>query len=165
MTKSFVVFAVLGLACIAFAGPGLVHASGCEELLGDNVYRCEVKSSTGSLNDDCLRFNSTLPSESSKFDLSIDLLGDTLGCSCKTTGNFKNPVFDNSKEWVCTTPDTGFMWGGKVAGKGKITKVYAIDSRGASFIFNCVIDPTCTTSGPTVRTLTGDGVQNQYDED
>jgi hypothetical protein len=127
MTKSFFVVAVLGMALITFADIG--HATNCEDLLANNVYRCEVRSDAGFLNDDCLRFNSTTPIESSNFDLSIDLLGDTLECSCKTTGSFKSPTFDSSKEWVCTTPDTGYVWGGKVAGKGKITKVYANDSR------------------------------------
>jgi hypothetical protein len=29
-------------------------------------------------------------------------------------------------------------------------------------IFNCVVDPTCTTSGPGVENLTAPGAENQF---
>jgi hypothetical protein len=88
-----------------------------------------------------------------------------LGCSCKTTGNFKSPTFDASKEWLCVSPDSGLMWAGKVAGKGKISKVIAINQGGGSFIFNCVVDPSCTTSVSTVGTLAGEDTRSPYEHD
>jgi hypothetical protein len=160
MTKPVLVLAVLGLALITFTGMG--HATNCEDLLGDNIYRCQGKSEFGvEPFDECFRFSSTTPTVSSKFDLTVDGLEDTLGCSCKAKGNFTTPTWNDSKEWVCVTPSSGFTWGGKVGGKGKISKVYAADAGGITYTFNCVIDPACVNSGPTVETLTVYGTKNQ----
>lgn len=138
------------------------HTTNCEDLLGDNIYRCQGKNdSDGEPFDECFRFNSTTPTVSSMFDMTVDGLGETLGCTCKAKGNFKNPIWGESKEWECVTPDTGFVWAGKVAGKGKISKVHAADSSGRTYVFTCVIDPACVTSGPTVETLTVYGTEYQ----
>ena len=152
MKKSFLFVVVLGLALITFTSAGNAQSS-CEYLLGDTVYSCEVKSESGDPLIDCLRFNSTAPTTSGNFDLIVDGLGSrNFGCSCKTTGSFKNPKFDASKEWVCVTTDqtdfngSGYTWWGKVTSSGKIKKVYAAGSGGDTYIFNCVIDPACVPS-------------------
>lgn len=154
MTKSFFVAVVTGLALMTFTGMGNAQSS-CEDFLGDTVYSCEVKSEVGDGEPftDCLRFNSTAPTASSNFDLVVDgLSSNALGCSCKATGSFKKPKFDASKEWVCITADQvdtsspGYTWWGKVTSAGKITKVNAAGSDGATFVLNCVIDPACTSS-------------------
>lgn len=147
MIRPVFLFTVMGLALLTFTG--LCHAANCEELLGNNVYRCEAigENSIGPPFNECFRFNSTAPTVSNNFDLTVDGLGDTLGCSCKATGKVARPAWDQSKEWVCVTSATssegGFTWGGKVAGKGKISKVYAISSDGSTYMFSCVIDPAC----------------------
>lgn len=158
MTKSFLSFAVLALALFTFAGLG--HAATCEDLLGNNVYRCEgIGEGSFEPFDECFRFNSTAPTVSDKFDLTVDGLGgETLACSCKATGKVTNPAWDQSKEWVCiTSPSSSegsYTWGGKVGGKGKISKVYAVDSSGGTYIFSCVVDPACVYPGPIANTLT-----------
>ena len=157
MTKSFLSLAVLALVFLTFIGSG--HAATCEDLLGNNVYRCEGIGEHGmGTFDECFRFNSTAPTVSDKFDLTVDGLGETLACSCKATGKVTNPVWDQSKDWVCiTSPSSSegsYTWGGKVGGKGKISKVYAVDSSGGTYIFSCVIDPACVHSGPIANTLT-----------
>lgn len=152
MTKSFFVVVVIGLILITFTGMGNAQSS-CEDLLGDTVYSCEVKSEMGEPFTDCLRFNSTAPTTSGNFDLVVDGLGSkAFGCSCKATGSFKKPKFDTSKEWVCVTTDqvdtdgSGYTWWGKVTAAGKIIKVNAAGSDGATFVFNCVVDPACVPS-------------------
>jgi hypothetical protein len=152
MTKSFFVVVVIGLALMTFTGMGNAQSS-CEDLLGDTVYSCEVKGE-GEMSEpftECLRFNSTAPTTSNNFDLVVDGLGfKAFGCSCKATGSFKKPKFDASKEWVCVTTDqvdtdgSGYTWWGKVTAAGKIIKVNAAGSDGATYVFNCVIDPACT---------------------
>jgi hypothetical protein len=53
----------------------------------------------------------------------------------------------------------GYVWGGKVASKGKINHVYANGSMGDSFIFNCVIDPACIASPSLVdKVSSGTGI-------
>jgi hypothetical protein len=152
MTKLLFVFAVLGLASVTFAGIGNA-AGNCEDLLGDNIYRCEVKDESGTLRDqDCFRFNSA-PTISQDFDLNVDL-GGAFGCSCRFTGSFNTPTADASKEWICINPTSVLTFGGKVAGKEKISKVFGLNQGGDTFIFNCVVDPACTSSGPTAETLT-----------
>jgi hypothetical protein len=150
MKKSFSFVAVLGLALISFTSTGNAQSS-CEDLLGDTVYSCEVKSEVVDPFIECLRFNSTAPTISGNFDLVVDGLGSReFGCSCKATGSFKNPKFDTSKEWVCVSTDqvdssgSGYTWWGKVTSSGKIKKVNAASSDGATYVFNCVIDPACT---------------------
>ncbi|OPX96684.1 MAG: hypothetical protein A4E59_01024 [Syntrophorhabdus sp. PtaB.Bin027] len=161
MKKSFAFVAVLGLALITFTSIGNAQKS-CEDLLGDTVYSCEVKSEIGDGEPftECLRFNSTAPTTSSNFDLVVDgLESPALGCSCKATGSFKKPKFDASKEWVCVTADQvdpsspGYTWWGKVTAAGKIIKVNAAGSDGTTFVFNCVIDPACASS-PVIRAET-----------
>ena len=162
MTKSVFVFALLGLTLITFAGSGPVHATGCEELLGDNNYRCQGQADSTSPFETCLNFHSTMSIKSSKFDLSVPSLGN-LGCSCKAKGSSTTPVWDNSKEWVCTgDAEGGYVFGGSVAGKGKLKKVYAVKNNGNSFVFNCVVDPTCSASA---QNATGDNAQNPFTMD
>lgn len=160
MMKSVLVVAVMGLAFMTFTGIG--HATNCEDLLGDNIYRCEGKNESDiRLFNECFRFNSTTPSVSTKFDLYVDGLGTTLGCSCKAKGSFTNPTWGDSKEWECVAPN-GYVWAGKVAGKGKISKVHAVSAEGSTYIFNCVVDPACVVGpGATVETLTVYGTENQ----
>jgi hypothetical protein len=154
------------MLCVLFFFAVSAFGSGCDGLLGDNVYRCQVKSDFGDPFEDCLRFNSSAPTVSDMFDLSVDGLnpGAPLGCSCKSTGSFTSPKFNGSKEWVCVTPMTsadgvGYVWGGKVASKGKINHVYANGSMGDSFIFNCVIDPACIASPSLVdKVSSGTGI-------
>ena len=154
MKKSFLLVVVFGLAFITFISNGNAQSS-CEDLLGDTVYSYEVKSEIGDGETftDCLRFNSTAPTTSSNFDLVVDGLGSrAFGCSCTATGSFKKPKFDASKEWVCVTTDqvdfsgSGYTWWGKVTAAHKIIKVNAAASDGATYVFNCVIDPACVPS-------------------
>jgi hypothetical protein len=62
MTKYFFVIAVLGLALITFSG--IDHATNCEDLLANNIYRCQVIADYGPMSDDCFRFNSATPTVS-----------------------------------------------------------------------------------------------------
>lgn len=156
MKKSFFLVVVLGLMLITFTGTGNAQKN-CEDLLGDTVYSCEAKNDTGETFPECLRFNSTAPT-TGNFDLVVDGLGsNALGCSCKATGSFKKPKFDASKEWVCVTADrvgpNGYTWWGKVASSGNIIKVSAAGSDGQSYVFNCVIDPACTST-PMIKAET-----------
>ena len=119
--------------------------------------RDRVKNDSGETFPECLRFNSTAPT-TGNFDLVVDgLSSNALGCSCKATGSFKKPKFDASKEWVCVTADrvgpNGYTWWGKVASSGKIIKVSAAGSDGQSYVFNCVIDPACTST-PMIKAET-----------
>jgi hypothetical protein len=159
MSKSVFLSSLLGLALIIFAGSNSVHATGCEELLGDNNYRCQAQADWTSSFETCLNFHSTMSIKSSKFDLSVPSLGN-LGCSCKAKGSSTAPVWDDSKEWVCTgDAEGGFVFGGSVAGKGKLKKVYAVKNNGNSFVFNCVVDPSCS---PSIQNTTGGNLQNPF---
>jgi hypothetical protein len=141
-------FALVSLAGLALgfslAIAGEAPSATCENFLGDSVYRCEVQGEDlGDTFFDCFRFNSSAPSVSEKFDLGIDLLGDTLGCSCMATGSFTHPNPNASKEFTCVGSTTTSSFQGKVAASGKIKGFEAAFSDGFTFLISCKEDANC----------------------
>lgn len=138
--------AVILILTAAAAWSQALAADSCEDLLGDTLFRCQGKHEFlkgGSSFDECLRFNSSAPVESAKFDLIVEGLGDTLGCSCKALGSFNAPKFNTAKDFHCVTTESGAVWSGKVTGSGKIKNVQALFESGIAYVFQCVPDPTC----------------------
>lgn len=144
---------VLTLAVVGRV-PMAQAAANCEDLLDNNAYRCEVTRQDGSSFEDCFVFNSDSPVVGD-FDLTVEGLGQTLGCSCETK---KADKFKQTKTFLCVTareddnvsvadnvsvPDS-IAFEGKVAGKGtKIKKGQVVENDGFSYIFTCELDPSC----------------------
>lgn len=119
-------------------------ASNCEEILGDNLYRCQVKQEAGAQFENCSQFVSS-GGKSSKFDLVIDG-AFTFGCTCRAKGSIKKPKFNASKEFLCVASNVGEAIVGKVSGNGaKIKGGFLADETGPSVIIECVLDPTCAS--------------------
>jgi hypothetical protein len=71
-----------------------------------------------------------------------------LACDCSATGSTTNPKFDASTTaFMCEqgTSGGGAALVGKVASSGKkIVKGALLLPAGSSYVFSCVLDPTCT---------------------
>ena len=161
MRKSlFVGGAFLAFALTIAAGVRLAQAEDCQEVLGNNVYRCHVKSDFGTEFSDCFRFFSP-GFLSGKFDLFVDGLGEDQGCSCKTSGSFNTPDFDGSKEFQCVTSGfsggLGIQFDGKADGT-RLKKGQVVNEFGNSFIFECKLDPNC----PFGQGAQVQGAENPY---
>ena len=143
------VYLIGGLALtLAVAGRAQTVQANCEDRLDNNVYRCEITFSEFPEMpfEDCLRFNSEDP-ELGDFDLHVDGLGATLGCSCETKNKKK---FKKSNRFLCVGADNenvsesngAVTFGGKATSKGKkIKKGQIVFEDGASYIYNCELDP------------------------
>jgi hypothetical protein len=138
--------AISALWLVALANPSNSQAAAdCQVLLGNNLYRCQVKSELGATNELCLRAISP-GSASTKFDLQFNsFLGTSLGCICKATKTFKAPSFNTSTEFVCGNPQFGDAATGKVGGKGKkiVGGNYFFNGTPNANVFECERDPTC----------------------
>lgn len=112
----------------------------CQDILNNNTYRCEGKTSSGAEGTLCLRFVS--PGVfSSNFDLDFGEV--KLGCSCKPQGSFKRPKFNESRSWYCVgTGEEAFLFEG-FASPFALHRVRGADSRGSTAIYNCKRDPDC----------------------
>jgi hypothetical protein len=131
-------------------------AKNCQDLLDNNVYRCQVKSDFGTAFEDCFRFTSP-GLQSQDFDLFIDLLGEILGCECKAEGSLENPQFNESREFHCVnalfSAFLNIAFEGEVAEHGETLKNgQAVNEFGDSFVFRCVQDPECSVYGLGERT-------------
>jgi hypothetical protein len=141
-----------GLALtLAVAGNAQPVQANCEDRLDNNAYRCQItfEGDPGDSFEDCLIFNSEDPFFGD-FDLFVEGLGTTLGCSCEAT----KKKFDGSNTFLCVNAlldnvsiDDGsaaVAFEGKVTKKGKkIKKGQVVFNDGASYIFTCELDPTC----------------------
>ncbi len=160
MRKSLLVGgAFLAFVLTAASGSCLARAENCQTVLGNNVYRCQVKSDFDTPFEDCFRFTSP-GVQSDKFDLFVDGLGIVQGCSCKAAGSSNTPSFGTSKEFQCVTTgedDFGIGFDGKADGT-QLKSGQAVNEFGDSFIFQCKLDPTCAIiEGATAR-----GRKNPY---
>jgi hypothetical protein len=146
MRKSLLVGgACLALTLSAVSGLRLAHAEDCQDVLDNNVYLCHVKSDFGSEFTDCYRFTSP-GTQSYKFDLYADVLGQVQGCSCKAAGSFGTPDFNGSKEFECVTTgeeDFQISFSGKADGT-QLKKGQIVSEFGDSFIFECSLKPNCS---------------------
>ncbi len=132
-----------------------VQAETCQDLLDNNVHRCQVKGDffDGAF-EECFRF--TTPGvRSENFDLALDLgPGVILSCDCQAKGGFKNPRFSAAKEFHCVTDPVngaiGIQFTGRVGGKGATLRdVQGVNNFGSSFVAACERDPACSISPPT----------------
>lgn len=152
MRKSL--FTMVGVCSFLFtcvAGPAKVLAANCQDLLANNLYRCRVNGESTGLFEDCFQFTSP-GVVGSKFDLTIAGLEGTLECGCKATGSVLNPKFNASTAFLCGNAEFGDAFEGKVSGNGKkISKgqVFLNDDPDESFVFECVLDPTCSAPALT----------------
>jgi hypothetical protein len=107
MKKSLFVGSVfLAFALTAATGLRPSQAEDCQDVLDNNVYSCQVKADFGNEFSDCFRFFSP-GTQSDKFDLFVEGLGQIQGCSCKASGSFGTPDFNASKEFECVTSGSG----------------------------------------------------------
>jgi hypothetical protein len=127
---------VLTLVAIAFLVPVAAQAAPCPDALGNNVLRCDVRGEDGSQFQDCFRF-ATPGAVSGKFEFVSDLLGSTVGCTCKP-----NPKFRNTPSFLCTSI-MGVTFDGRVKKKGNITKGTVANVNGGAFVFACQRDDAC----------------------
>ncbi len=162
MRKSLLVGgAFLAFVLTAASGSRLARAENCQTVLGNSVYRCQVKSDFDTPFEDCFRFISP-GVQSDKFDLFVDGLGIVQGCSCRAGGSFNTPDFGGSKEFQCVTTatgtdDFGIAFNGRADGT-QLKKGQAVNEIGDSFLFECKLDPTCAiVGGATAR-----GRKNPY---
>jgi hypothetical protein len=149
--------ALLALAIVAFVSPrGVAGASTCKDYLDNNVYSCHAKSDAGDDFTDCFRFTS--PGVASPdFDLAVDTFGGPLACDCQATGSVKTPKFSASKVFECVSPSSiglGIVFSGKVSST-KIKKGQAVNEFGRSFLYECVVSPTCSAPLASVSSRGG----------
>jgi hypothetical protein len=147
-TSLFIGGAFLTFVLTAATGLRLAQAENCQDVLDNNVYRCQVKSDFDTPFEDCFRFTSP-GVQSDKFDLFVDGLGIVQGCSCKAGGSFNTPDFGASKEFQCVTTgidDFGIAFNGRADGT-QLKKGQAVNEFGDSFLFQCKLDPTCSIGG------------------
>jgi|SRR5262245_8907110 len=146
MKKSLFVGSVfLAFALTTASGLPLAHAENCQDVLDNNVYSCQVKADFGNEFSDCFRFFSP-GTQSDKFDLFVEGLGQVQGCSCKASGSFGTPDFNASKEFECVTSGSGgygIQFSGKADGT-RLKKGQVSDEFGNSYIFECKLDPNCS---------------------
>jgi len=139
-TCSATVALLLGL------GVSSSQAEDCQDILANNLYRCQVNAEVLGPFESCYQFVSpgTL---SPKFDLVIDGTGH-FGCTCKAKGKVDDPHFNASKEFFCVEPvnySLAEALEGKVTGNGKKIKGgFVSNQSGVSGVIECELDPTCT---------------------
>jgi hypothetical protein len=81
---------------------GSSHAKeNCQDLLENNLYRCNMTIETGVQYEFCLQAVSP-GVESEKFDVVI-FGSESLGCTCKAKGKVDKPTFDTSKAHLRAT--------------------------------------------------------------
>ncbi len=123
-------------------------AKGCGDRLAGQVFRCSVAAESGGTLQDCLRF--TQPGAvSDKFDMTSDLAGITIGCTCKAKGSSKKPKFGALPVFECTGDDgdDDLSFEGTIAKSGKkISKGFLSNGVGGSFVFDCTADAGCTVA-------------------
>jgi hypothetical protein len=157
--RSILVLALAGLAPLlaakaAMAGPyeggrstlaGFASTQTCATFLGSNLYSCNINPEGGAPFHDCYQFSPGSSGEQE--DMSSPLGLGPLLCDCSATGSTTNPKFDASKTaFMCdSTTNGGAALVGKVAASGKkIVKGALLLDGGISYVFSCVLDPSCT---------------------
>ena len=140
--------AFLTVAIVAML-QGASLAQSCENMLGNNLYLCDIKTDFATEFTDCFQFTSP-GVVSLDFDLYIYGLGETLACDCKASGKFKAPVFSSTPFFHCVNENIGDINSLNVSFEGKaadggdvIKKGQAVNEYGDSFVFICILDPTC----------------------
>jgi hypothetical protein len=157
--RSILVLALAGLAPLlaataAMAGPyeggrstlaGFASTQTCATFLGSNLYSCNVIGEGPGAFHDCYQFSPGSTGEQE--DMSSPLGLGPVACDCSATGSTTNPKFDASKTaFICDgTSNGGVAVVGKVAASGKKIVKGAIQlGTGSSYVFSCVLDPSCT---------------------
>jgi hypothetical protein len=141
MKKSLFTFDAV-VALLLTVGVGSSRAKNCQDLLDNNLYRCQFNSESSGPGEGCVQAVSP-GSVSSKFDLVFG--GVTFnGCSCKAKGSVDKPQFNASKEFVCINPFSNEAVTGTVSSNGKKIKAgFDALSTGDSAVLECELDPTC----------------------
>lgn len=125
---------------------GSSQAANCQEILGNNLYRCQANSETSGPFEVCVQFFSP-GTVSTKFDLMFGSAA-RYGCTCLAKGKVDAPDFGVSKEFLCADPiGTGSSQAlrGKVSGNGnKIKGGFQVFSSGPAVMFACELDPACS---------------------
>lgn len=143
MRRALATMITLGL----MVNVGSALALDCQDLLASKRYRCDFKRESGGDFTACFQFTSPAPGALTKLALSADSeLATDYICTCKATGSFKNPNFNNSKEFICGNDAYGDSVEGKVNGSGaKILKgqyLFKANPDRAE-VFQCVEDSDC----------------------
>ncbi len=125
----------------AFAGPYGGAAGRCPGVLIGKVQRCTVKGEDSSNRTECLRFSGP-GSVSGKFEVVSDLLGTTIGCTCRPGGTPDKPSFAGTIGFVCTGAG-GVTFDGRILGDGTVPTATVVNDRGATYVLGCQIDPGC----------------------
>jgi hypothetical protein len=133
------ILALFGLASTASAGNCQARVLNSHNIDQVQGYRCTIVGSEGTNTSECMEFG--VFGTSVHFDLADSFLKETLGCTCTDSGTVTKPKFDSSSNAV-ECAGTGSLFVGKASGK-KLTGQSALSS-GTSYIYNCVIDPSCT---------------------
>jgi hypothetical protein len=143
------------LAFLLTTAIGLTQAAplNCQDLLDANVYSCDVQTSFGGQFHDCFRFSS------SPFALTVDgLFGQVEFCGCGARRSSRNPDFGASKDFECVTPAVGaflgIAFGERISHRG-ILEGEATSEFGDTFVYQCVVDPTCELNGAAAAQGTG----------
>jgi hypothetical protein len=130
-----------------------IFAANCRDFIQSNTYSCELKSGSQDVIQGTFQFAS--PGAFNSFDLLFDELL-ILGCECVGKGNFKNPKFGESTEFVCvsrgeTGIPAGFSVLGKAARKGITGQLFIAPTVGlgddTAAFFQCTLDTLNTTAG------------------
>lgn len=137
--------AVIGTAVLVLMLTTPEAKANCQDLLGDDVYRCRVKSDNADTFTDCFRF---VPQETPPpiFGLFSDVYTDALACACQATGSFRVPEFGAANSFHCVSPldsPFGFAVEGTVRDSGRVILGQAVDDVGSSFMFRCTRARSC----------------------
>lgn len=143
MKKSVLTCSVVG-ALLLILGISASQAKNCQDILDNNRYRCQFNDEVSFPFEQCIQFNSSTPTVSTKFD--VDFNGIDYGCTCKAKGKVAEPDFNASKEFLCVffNDVAAAALEGKVSRNGKkIKDGFFSRPEGNSIVFKCELDPTC----------------------
>jgi len=133
---------VLAAALGSVARDALAKRPACPDAFGSIVYRCTVRGEDGGSFEDCYRFGPG-GDVSPKFQFASDQLGTTVGCTCAARGRPAKAAFGGSADFSCAS-QLGLAFSGRVKRNGRITKGTVTNAQGASYVFECSRDETCT---------------------
>lgn len=141
-----VVFGSAAVAVLVAVGVGSSQAANCQEILGNNRYRCQTNSENSGPGQVCIQFFAP-GTVSTKFDLMYGSVA-RYGCTCLAKGKVGAPEFHVSKAFLCADPittATSQAIQGKVSGNGnKIKGGFQVFSTGSAIVFECELDPACS---------------------
>jgi hypothetical protein len=133
----FLAVAMLSVAVVFFLAPSAEAGGNCQDKLGGNYYKCDLKNSDGDVTSFCMGF--TIESGKLVLNSAPADFGD-LECVCDATGKYSSASFDaSSSAFECV--EGGTQVNGKL--KGKTFTGQGSNEENVSFVYTCTLVSSC----------------------